>query len=201
MTMPSRTAPGTACTMRLPVRIMPASAAHIRGLSKGPRPMMVVGLATTMSTLTIPMREMSRPMPTTMASFTVRGVMRMMSAAMPVTLQSATRAPAMSELVSACEMLSVPGRIKPNAMYTERPVPGASPSGKFEKRPLTNDPTAEPRAVATTTASEGSPAWLRICGLTSRMYDCVKKMSKPPRSSVITVEPRRLMLNQLSMAS
>jgi hypothetical protein len=51
--------------------------------------------------------------------------------------------------------------------------------------------TAEATAVATATSSAGNPAWARICGLTKRMYDIVRKVTMPARISVDGVDPAR----------
>mmetsp|Transcript_14552 Transcript_14552/g.54997 ORF Transcript_14552/g.54997 Transcript_14552/m.54997 type:complete len:207 (+) Transcript_14552:2675-3295(+) len=116
MTILRRTAPGTEWTMRLPARMMPPRAAHMRTLSMCPRPTMVSLLCTTMPTLTKPMRAMSRPMPTTIASFTVRGVMRMMMPDKPVKLQIASSTPDSRLAVSACDIVTAPPKTSPYAM-------------------------------------------------------------------------------------
>ena len=45
-------------------------------------------------------------------------------------------------------------------------------------------------AVATATASNGMSACERIAGLTKTMYAIVRNVTKPPSTSVRTVEPR-----------
>src|SRR4030095_11889932 len=71
------------------------------------------------------------------------------------------------------------------------PIPDASAIGKFATTPMRIEQIAAAAAVAATAGANGTPAAERIAGVANRMYAIVRNVAPAPRTSAVTLDPRR----------
>lgn len=113
--------------------------------------MIVSSLRTTMSIVVIPTTAICKPMPTIVASLIELGMSLMTMVDIPDTEKIHSKMPEIAQEVYACVIVKPSPATIPYARYTLKPIPGASPKGKFAKMPQIAHPTALDKAVAVTT--------------------------------------------------
>jgi hypothetical protein len=158
-------------------------------------------LLTTIPPSRSPTKVMNSPMPTPIDSFNASGTARTTDSRSPASTSTTATTPSITtHAIPTGHPSSLP-RIRSNATIALMPNPDASANGTFANTPIAIENTAAARAVATATASNGSPAADRIAGLTNRMYAIVRKVVSPPSASTRRVVPRSESVNQRSSRS
>ena len=140
-----------------------------------------------------PTSAMNRPMPTPIESLISCGTARMIASRRPASTSTSAITPSITTHAIATGHSSPRPRIRSKATTAFRPRPDASANGRFVSRPMASVKIAAASAVATATAANGIVACDRIAGLTKTMYAIVRNVTRPPRTSIRTVEPRSLM--------
>ena len=87
----------------------------------------------------------------------------------PVSDSTTNTMPEISTAASACCQGSPAAPTTVKAKKAFSPMPGAMPTGKFAAKPITVEPSAAARQVATNTAPGSMPVVPRIAGLTKTM--------------------------------
>ena len=138
--------------------------------------------------LVMPTKAICKPMPTMVPTLTAWGMRFMTTDATPVTDSTSRTKPATKHDVKACwRVKPSPPITRPYVRYADRPNPGPNPNGKLPNTPQMNEPTADATAVEMTMSVGGTDSLERSCGLTKRMYDMVKNVAVPARTSCSTV--------------
>ena len=166
---PSRIAPRLPAAVTHTATRMPASAISAGPLERSPRPMPVASLLTVMPPSRSPTSVMNSPMPTPIDSFNGAGTARTTASRSPATTSTTAIRPSMTTHAIAAPIDSPRPRMRSNATTAFSPRPLASANGRLVTRPMTAVKNAAPSAVHTATAPNGSPAALRIAGLTKTM--------------------------------
>ena len=191
--MPIRIAPRTPRAVSTIITSSPARATSCGPPVRMPRPMPVASLLTVIPASRNPTSAMKRPMPTPIESLISCGTARMIASRRPAsTSTSATRPSITTHAIATCQG-SLRPRIRSKATTALSPRPDASANGRFVSRPMTSVKSAAASAVATATAANGIVACDRIAGFRKTMYDIVRNVTTPPRTSIRTVEPRSRM--------
>ena len=131
--------------------------------------MPVAGLLTTMPPWRRPTSAMNTPIPTPIASFIDVGTARMTASRRPATTSTTATRPSMTTQAMPVGQPSLRPRMMSKATTALRSRPEASANGTLAITPIAIEATAAASAVQTATAANGTPARLRIAGLTNRM--------------------------------
>jgi hypothetical protein len=131
--------------------------------------MPVAGLLTTTPPSRRPTSVMKSPMPTPIDSFKESGTASMMAVRRPARTSTTAISPSMTTTaIPTCQGSPRPSTMS-NATTALIPSPGASANGRLVASAIAAVHTAAAIAVATATASNGTPAADRMAGLTKRM--------------------------------
>ena len=166
---PRMIAPGTRRTVSTIATAMPPSAMSGGPAVRSAMPIPVAGSLTTIPPSRSPISVMKRPMPTPIASLSDSGTACMIASRSPARTSTTASTPS----ITTTAMPTCQGRPRPrmmsNATIALMPRPGASANGRLVASAIAAVAIAADSAVATATASNGSPAADRIAGLTKRM--------------------------------
>ena len=214
--MPIRRAPLTLRTTRAIIRRSPKAKTTIGQPTRFPLSPNWTGtgpvpVRRTNPESTRPIMVMKRPIPTAIAVLSCAGTARKTAPRTPVRTRTTMIKPSM--ITSPIASAHVIREAIPIATNVLRPRPVASASGKLATEPIRMvSRPAISAVIAATRARFGcepspprylpSPSFARpmMRGLRATMYAMVKKVTKPPRISLATVEPRSVILkNESSM--
>src|SRR5439155_11363213 len=193
--MPMISAPFTRWATRTAVRSNPISAVFVTGSDRCPG---ATGGAPgppgmTIRAFTRPMKAMNRPMPAPMARRRSRGMACMIASRRPAKTSNVVRTPSRTiNPIAACHDPACGATVKATIAFS--PIPLASARGKLAKTPMRMQQMPAASAVEARKVPEScgvAPvAFVRMSGLTKRMYAIVRNVAKAPRSSRPTVLPR-----------